>query len=165
MRSLGGTKHFSRKGLKSCPTFRNSVPSRYHDYYLFKHKGFLGVDQNIFSSLFFLFPERFFTVWQNDNLAPEYVGPSWDHPLGNCGPSPWWYYQFFVSNDQDRAKMWSIWSPGEPVPSKFNPVIQKTSSLCRITRVPDMKYIIRRKFGMDWEPPSRRVDMDVSHRD
>ena len=163
MRSLGGTKHISRKGLKSCPTFRNSVPSRYHDYYLFKHKGFIGIDQNLYTSLFLLFPERFITVWQYDNSAPEYVGLS-GGPLGNCGGT-WWYYQFFTSSEQDQAKMRSIWSPDEPVPSKFSPTIPKTSPTCRITRVLDMKHVIRKKLGWGWEPPHRRVDINVSQRD
>ena len=163
MRSLGGAKHISRKQLKSRRTCRNSVPSRYHDYYLFKRKMFVGKDQNIFTSLFLLFPERFITVWQYDNTAPEYVGLA-EGPLGNCGGT-WWYYQFFVSSERDQEKMRSIWSPGEPVPSKFNPIFSKTSAACRVTRVLDMRHVIRRRYGRNWTPPRRKVDINASQRD
>jgi hypothetical protein len=152
-----------RKELDSSPTSRNSSSSRYHDYYLFKRKAFVGKDQNLFTSLFLLFPERFITVWQYDNAAPEYVGLA-EGPLGNCGGT-WWYFQFFVSGGRDQAKMRSIWSPGEPAPSKFNPIYSKTSPVCRMTRVLDMGRVIKRRYGMNWKPPCRKVNINVSQRD
>ena len=140
-----------------------SLPSRYHDYYLFKRNAFVGKEQNLYNSLFLLFPERFITVWQYDNKAPEYVGLA-DAPLGSCGGT-WWYYQFFVSNKRDQAKMKSIWSPAEPVPSKFNPAVPKTSTECRMTRLLDMESVIKRRHGLFWKPPHRKVDINVSQRD
>lgn len=144
------------------PNVHSSFPFRYHDYYLFKRKTFVGKDQNLYTSLFLLFPERFITVWQYDNKAPEYVGLA-EGPLGNCGGT-WWYYQFFVSSKRDQAKMRNVWTPGEPVPSKFNPV-PKASTVCRASRVLDMEGVIKRKYGIDWEPPRRKVDIDASQRD
>ena len=124
---------------------------------------FVGKDQNLFTSLFLLFPERFITVWQYDDTAPEYVGLP-EGPLGNCGGT-WWYFQFFVSGERDQAKMRSIWSPGEPAPSKFTPIVSKTSTTCRMSRVLDMEHVIKRKQGIAWKPPRRKVDIDVSQRE
>jgi len=145
--------------IKNLPRL-GSVPSRYHDYYLFKRNAFVGKEQNLYNSLFLLFPERLITVWQYDNKAPEYVGLA-EGPLGSCGGT-WWYYQFFVSNRRDQAKMKSIWSPAEPVPSKFT---LKTSKECRMTRVLDMERVIKRKHGLDWKPPGRKLDINISQRD
>jgi len=100
-------------------------------------------------------------VWQYDNKAPEYVGLA-DAPLGNCGGT-WWYYQFFVSNKRDQAKMRSVWSPAEPVPSKHNPTVSETE--CRMTRVLDMERVIKRKHGSDWKPPRKKVDINISQRE
>ena len=140
-----------------------SVPSRYHDYYLFKRKTFVGKDQNLYTSLFLLFPERFITVWQYDNKAPEYVRLA-EGPLGSCGGT-WWYFQFFVSSGRDQAKMKSIWSLDKPVPSKFNPTFPETSIECRMTRVLDMEHVIKRRLGVDWKPPRRKVDINISQRE
>jgi len=166
MRSPGGTKRISRERSDKAPpppTPTQPVPSRYHDYYLFKRKTFVGKDQNLFTSLFLLFPERFITVWQHDNQAPEYVGLT-EGPLGSCGGS-WWYFQFFVSGKRDQTKMRNVWSPGKPVHSKFNPTLPKTSTVCRMTRVLDMEHVIKRKHGSLWNPPRRKVDINVSQRD
>lgn len=144
------------------PPSHNSAASRYHDYYLFQRKIFVGKDQSLFTALFLLFPERFITVWQYDDRAPQYLGLA-QGPLGNCGGT-WWYFQFFVSSERDQAKMRNIWSPGEPVPSKFNPILPKTSTVCRMTRVLDIQHVIKRKHGMGWKPPHRTVNISVSQR-
>lgn len=124
---------------------------------------FVGKGQNLFTALFLLFPERFITVWQHDSEAPEYVGLA-EGPLGSCGGS-WWYFQFFLSSERDQAKMRGIWSPAELGPSRFDPILPKHSTICRMTRVLDMERVIQRKHRVDWKRPRRKLDINVSQRD
>jgi hypothetical protein len=88
----------------------------YHNHYL-SLGHFVGIDQDIFNSLFLLFPDRFFTVWMNDPVAPAHRGitpsPSLVLSLergylGECGPE-WFYYQFWLTNGPTRDIMRAIW--------------------------------------------------------
>ena len=132
----------------------------YHDHYL-QHGLFVGIDQNVFNALFLLFPERIFTVWLNDPLAPAHQGitpsPSMIRLergyLGECG-AEWYYYQFWFADratrdtmrkiwlSEERWRIWGWWHAREP---------------CRLTRAISMMEVLRRSFGDAWKPPRKTV--------
>jgi len=129
----------------------------YHDYYLFEKGLFVGKDQTVFNALFFLFSERFITVWQFDPQAPNYVGLL-DWPLGPCGSS-WFYYQFFFASENDRDAMRDVWFSQVKWPWTW-----LTDGRCRTTRVLGVRDVLKREFGQDWTAPERTVDVTSSHR-
>ncbi|PPQ71596.1 hypothetical protein CVT24_006456 [Panaeolus cyanescens] len=133
----------------------------YHDHYISRGL-FVGIDQDLFNSLFLLFPERMFTVWMNDPIAPAHKGiipspsliPSLERGyLGECG-AEWFYYQFWLADQQTRDMMREIWVKEERW--------RKTGwwserKLCRLTRAMSMSDFLKRAFSEDWKPPTRHV--------
>ena len=133
----------------------------YHYYYLSRNL-FVGIDQDIFNSLFLLFPERIFTVWMNDPLAPAHQGitpspslvPSLERGfLGECG-AEWFYYQFWLADAQTRDEMRKIWI-GEERWRKSG--WWQERKLCRLTGAMSMMDVLRRAFGADWNPPMKSL--------
>ncbi|KAF8161503.1 hypothetical protein B0H34DRAFT_796283 [Crassisporium funariophilum] len=133
----------------------------YHDHYI--ERGlFVGIDQDVFNALFLLFPERMFTVWMNDPIAPAHQGitpspslvPSLERGfLGECG-AEWFYYQFWFADKKTRDVMRLIWLSEERW-RKWG--WWEARKPCRLTRAMSMKSILQRSFGESWEPPKRTV--------
>jgi len=123
----------------------------YHDYYISLGM-FVGKDQTLMNSIFFLFPDRFITVFYKDPDAAAHAGiiPVLDSGyLGACG-NDWWYYQFFLSDRSTRDQMreiwlnWTSWGSWE---------WWRTRQRCRLTGVESMKDIFKKHFGSSWVPP------------
>ena len=133
----------------------------YHDYYIFKLRKFAGKDQVVFNGLFLLYPKHFITVWQYDwhydgfKSAPE-------GPLGECGPT-WWYYQFFFASASEREHMRMVWTPSYRTSPKFPDRPPATdgeqSKACRMSRVRSVDDLIREAWGNEWKPPRTPVDV------
>ncbi|KAF8627780.1 hypothetical protein AX17_006145 [Amanita inopinata Kibby_2008] len=119
----------------------------YHDHYL-SLSYFIGKDQTIFNALFLLFPERIITVNFDD-------APLVDRgPYATCGWG-WWYYQFWLANEEDRqstremwldrlAGGWAWWRGRVP---------------CTLAEVVPMKKLLERRFGRAWSPPEKHLDL------
>ena len=138
-----------------------SIFYAYHNHYI-QQGLFVGIDQDVFNALFLLFPERMFTVWMNDPLAPAHQGitpspniiPSLERGyLGECG-AEWFYYQFWFADratrdgmrkiwiSEERWRKWGWWQARKP---------------CRLTRAISMMDVLRRSFGDTWQPPTKKV--------
>ncbi|PPQ97711.1 hypothetical protein CVT26_001901 [Gymnopilus dilepis] len=140
----------------------------YHHYYLTRGL-FVGIDQDIFNALFLLFPERIFTVWMNDPLAPAHKGitpspslkPSLERGyLGECG-AEWFYYQFWLADRSTRDVMRMIWLREERW-RRWG--WWKERKLCRVTRAMSMLDVLRRSFGEEWKSPPKSVVIPGENR-
>ncbi|KAH9484941.1 hypothetical protein JR316_0001845 [Psilocybe cubensis] len=138
----------------------------YHDYYISQWM-FVGIDQDVFNSLFLLFPERIFTIWVKDQKAPKSpvhhgMAPSKVIPglhlgyySGECG-DPWFYYQFWLSDRRTRDEMRMIWIE-EAQWKRLRWWTERR--LCQMTKPRSMMDILKSSFGADWNPPQRNVDI------
>lgn len=133
----------------------------YHSHYL-SLGHFVGIDQDIFNSLFLLFPDRFFTVWMNDPTAPAHRGimpspslvPSLEAGfLGECGPE-WFYYQFWLADRPTRDIMRAIWIKEQRWRLSG---WWEERKLCRMTHASSMLHILRTSFGEDWSSPYKKL--------
>jgi len=145
----------------------------YHDYWL-SLGHFVGVDQSVFDALFLLFPERIITNYYFEPDSPARQGRGiWPFSifesdyLGVCG-SQWFYYQFWLSSARSREETrkfwldnWSWWERKYDS-WKNNLGLREKSwwrakESCRLTPVRSMRDLLRRQYGKNWSPPSRKL--------
>ena len=134
----------------------------YHDYYL-KQSVFVGKDQSLINSLFLLQPDHVIVVWHGDPDAPSTLykpkSVSSDDTsglLGDCG-NAWYYYQFFVAGERDRATMQSVWDRRWHWDFWHAEWWTRKRETCRVTRVLAMEWLLRKPFGEMWRPPPTTV--------
>ncbi|KAF9524978.1 hypothetical protein CPB83DRAFT_860346 [Crepidotus variabilis] len=159
----------------------------YHDHYL-SLEIFIGKNQALFNSLFFLFPERFITVWANDPDAPEHLAlqrqPE-ERFLGQCGsesptgklktsttrnvaqftaePIPAFnerfYYQFWLANDEERRNMAEFWIKKASEWRWWGWWRPRDQTPCQTTRPLDIETVLKSKLGDGWRSPKKSVEV------
>ncbi|KAF9485044.1 hypothetical protein BDN70DRAFT_796517 [Pholiota conissans] len=140
----------------------------YHNYYLSLGL-FVGKDQTLINALLLLFPDHFSTVYYRDALAPAHTRwpvllPYFDAGfLGACG-SEWYYYHFFLANEEEREHMRDMWIRDEANrrawAAKWAGWIWWTErQRCRVTRSRNFEDILRDTFGNDWRPPQKLIEI------
>ena len=134
----------------------------YHDKYL-SLRVFVGKDQATANALLVLFPDRFITVWYNDPKAPAHLQLNrtttststttvQESFLGQCN-SERFYYQFWLADEETKDKMRDVWIQKQNRWKFWGWWRRKDRVRCQSTRALAMKEVLRRLFGVSWEPP------------
>jgi hypothetical protein len=133
----------------------------YHDHYL-SLEIFIGKDQSLVNSLFFLFPERFFTVWPNDPEAPAHIALNRTSPeqssLGQCG-SLWYYYQFWLADSTTQDAMRNLWIEDAKRWHWWGWWRAVDATRCQETRLLALTDVLKRRLGAGWHPPGHSINV------
>ncbi|KZV75036.1 hypothetical protein PENSPDRAFT_647561 [Peniophora sp. CONT] len=131
----------------------------YHDTWM--HAGrFVGKDQTLINALIFLYPTHFFGVLVNDYPAASGIPPS-RTSFGACGDS-WWYYQWWLAEDNERERMADLWvtpTDGES-PRDIDLVYSRPagSARCRDTHLYTARQLLGKALGRWWWPPRASLE-------
>ncbi|KAI0050316.1 hypothetical protein FA95DRAFT_1570677 [Auriscalpium vulgare] len=127
----------------------------YHDLYLARDI-FVGKDQTLINTLFYLFPAHFVGVRLYDRAAPATKGVPEDAstPIGECG-STWWYYQWYFASAQERWGMANVWL--QDASRTGRDAAWMAAARCRVTRLLPWKWLLRNEYGHRYQLPQASV--------
>lgn len=127
----------------------------YHDYYL-SLGYFMGVDQQIFNSLFLLFPQRFVTLWRRDPALRSKF-----RPPGKCGGGPWYYYEFVLASERERGEMERIWM--EKMSGFWKTLkgwVPGGTERCPLLQGLAMESVLGKAFGDRWQGVNSTIPIE-----
>ncbi|KAK2467408.1 hypothetical protein APHAL10511_000643 [Amanita phalloides] len=119
----------------------------YHDYYL-SRSFFVGKDQELFNALFFLFPDRFISMYYGDM---PYIDQG---KYSACGYG-WWYYHFWFGDEEGKKRQRELWLSNLAAGWVF----WRQRVDCTLAPVVPMRSVLEGRFGWGWTPPERRLEI------
>ncbi|KAM6502828.1 hypothetical protein JOM56_002805 [Amanita muscaria] len=146
----------------------------YHDHYLSKSL-FVGIDQNVFNTLFLLFPDKFIAMDYSDV-------PLMDIDLYGACCWRWWYYHFWLGDEEGGEKVREMWRDKLKDVKEGKGDLKSEQAKLKVWEdtwwrvfwredlVPSrersapvrlMTTLLRKQFGRTWTPPKRHVHVDL----